>query len=229
VSTIKYGKIGSIIVKGVKKMNDDQLAQSNNPQDSYVDTYQPPMTGSDPSSSGYQPSSDPDQDDALGVADPVQDDSSQNDFSQVSSENLEDQNIFDMLGVSDGTEEEREAFLDELQQVIWEDFLENDVKLLVTSEEQVELNAILNNNDLQDLEKQEQVVTYLEKLIPDLEDIMLEKALELKAELFKERILGTRDFFQEDQDKQRALDEVLSSADQGKWLSATQQLNALVQ
>lgn len=97
-----------------------------------------------------------------------------------SSESLEEQNIFELLGVADGSDEEKEEFLDELQQVIWEDFLENDVELLVTLEEKKQVDAILAKTDSNDLEKQEELVVYLEKLIPDLEEIMLEKALELK-------------------------------------------------
>ena len=50
-------------------------------------------------------------------------------------EALISQNIFDLLGVTDGTEAQRNEFLDELQQAIWEDFLENDLELLVTDNE----------------------------------------------------------------------------------------------
>ncbi|MFO7719004.1 MAG: hypothetical protein R6W85_01020, partial [Gillisia sp.] len=103
---------------------------------------------------------------------------------------LEAQNIFDLLGVASGSDQEKESFLDELQQAIWEDFMENDLKVLVTDDEMKEVRAIMDKPGQSEIEKQEAVVNYLEKLIPDLEDIMLEKALELKEEMVKERVAG---------------------------------------
>jgi hypothetical protein len=215
--------------KGALPMNDDQFNQFQNnlptTDDSYVDSYQPPTEqATDQPYAGVQPQADPQSD--FGAA--SSDDAVNSSGASPDSEDLEAQNIFEMLGVQDGTEEEREAFLDELQQVIWEDFLENDVKLLITGEEQAELDGIMQQADLPDLERQEQIIVFLEKLVPDLEEIMLEKALELKAELFKERVMGTRDFFQGDAEKLQGLDAVSSLVDQGKWRSAASQLNAMV-
>lgn len=140
---------------------------------------------------------------------------------------LEDQNIFTLLGAEDGTDEQKEEFLDELQQVIWEDFIENDTNLLLTEEEMVELRKILDKEGVEDLQKQEETVVYLEKLIPDLEQIMLEKALELKEDMVRERAAGLRDFYSGDQEK---LDRVAAAEklmDQGKWADAASALNAL--
>ncbi|MDQ3008059.1 MAG: hypothetical protein M3Q81_00510 [bacterium] len=142
-------------------------------------------------------------------------------------ESLEAQNIFFLLGVTDGTEEEKESFLDELQQVIWEDFLEKDVELLLTDTEGVELKKIMDNpQNLGDSELQEAIVVYLEKLIPDLEEIMLEKALELKEELFRERIAAMK----EQSADQPAVTDTLTQAEsllsENKWRQAAEQLNS---
>ncbi len=143
------------------------------------------------------------------------------------SETLEDQNIFVLLGVDDGSTQEKERFLDELQQVIWEDFLENDVELLVTSQEKEKVDAILNNNDLSDLEKQEQIIVYLEELIPDLEEIMLEKALELKQDMVKERIEGMREYYQDDKRALNQINQASRNFAQGKWASGAEILNRI--
>lgn len=148
--------------------------------------------------------------------------------SLTSSEKLEDQNIFYLLGVKEdeATADQREQFLDELQQVIWEDFLDNDVNLLLTKDEQTQLQALTAKVQGKPLEEQEEVVVFLEKLIPDLEEIMLEKALELKADMFRERIAGLKEYYADkpELEKVNTAEELLN---QEKWFSAAQTLNAL--
>ena len=87
---------------------------------------------------------------------------------------LEQQNIFDLLGVSDGTDQEKETFLDELQQVIWEDFLEKDVALLLTDQEHEQFRQIMDKPGPRDHQRQEEIIEFLDGLIPNLEQIMLE-------------------------------------------------------
>jgi hypothetical protein len=144
------------------------------------------------------------------------------------SEKLEDQNIFFLLGVEDGTTEEKERFLDELQQVVWEDFLENDLELLITTQEKERVDQILNNADLSDLDKQEQVLNYLSNLIPDLEEIMLEKALELKQEMVKERVEGMRQYYADKEEALGKIDQAAQMFAQGKWSYGAKLLNQVV-
>lgn len=145
----------------------------------------------------------------------------------TATESLEDQNIFVLLGVTDGTDQEKESFLDELQQVIWEDFLENDSKVLLTTDEHTEMKKLMDKSYASELEKQEAVVDYLEKLIPDLEEIMLEKALELKADLFRERIMGMKEYYSNDNAKLSKLEEANNLIQQDKWASAATVVNGL--
>jgi len=173
---------------------------------SYVDTYQPPTATPTASPAPAQP----------GM--PVK---------AATSETIEDQNIFDLLGVTQATDQEKEAFLDELQQVIWEDFLENDVELLLTSEELTQLRQLMGKTDQDQLAQQEAIVVFLEKLIPDLEEIMLEKALELKSDMVKERIAGMREYYANQPEKLTALSEAESLMQADKWQSVATSLNAL--
>ena len=144
-----------------------------------------------------------------------------------SSEALEDQNIFHLLGIEDSTQEQKDQFLSELQQVIWEDFLEHDVELLLTDQEYQELKQQYQVDQKKPLAEQEEVIVYLEKLIPDLENLMLEKAIKLKADLVKERVISLREKFATQTDKLAELDKADALISQEKWLSTGQTLNAL--
>ncbi|MFH1967592.1 MAG: hypothetical protein ABIJ03_03725 [Patescibacteria group bacterium] len=152
-------------------------------------------------------------------------------FPQVTeaSEKLADQNIFFLLGVKEdeATAEQRESFLDELQQVIWEDFLENDVQLLLTKQESDELKQMTDKTQGKAIEDQEEIVVFLEKLIPDLEEIMLEKALELKADMVKERIAGMKERLASDPEKLKQVESAEQQLTSNLWLSLAKTLNAI--
>ncbi len=147
--------------------------------------------------------------------------------STAGSQQLEDQNIFFLLGVEDGTDEEKEAFLDELQHVIWEDFLENDIELLVTAEELQQVKDIITKAGDNHDQAQEEVIQYLEKLIPDLEDIMLEKALELKEDMVKERLAGMKEYYAEDVQATQKLADAQTAMDAARWHDAATAMNAI--
>ncbi len=145
----------------------------------------------------------------------------------VQSETLADQNIFFLLGAQEGSTQEQEQFLDELQQVIWEDFLQTDLDLLITSQEKEQIDQILQDSNLDDQAKQEEILKYLDGIIPDLEEIMLEKALKLKGELVQERVASLKETLAEDQDKLAKLEEINQLLAQNKWYSAGVMLNQL--
>lgn len=197
----------------------------------YVDAYTPPTNSGNSPAATWAPQATMSQDGSAPVtpsqAAPVTSQPATS-TSNSQSETLEDQNIFFLLGVRDGTDQQKEAFLDELQQVIWEDFLEFDVKLLITSDEMTQLQELLNSQTDKDLEKQEKIVIFLEKLIPDLEDIMLEKALELKEEMVRERASGLRQYYAEKPDKLQRIGEAEQLMDAGKWYSAAHLMNSLL-
>jgi hypothetical protein len=143
------------------------------------------------------------------------------------SQALEDQNIFALLGLESASDDDKEAFLDELQQIIWEDFLENDVELLVTEEEMVEFKKISAKEGLSEEDKQSEMITFLEKLIPDLEKIMLEKALELKEEMFRERVTSMKETFADRADVQASVQKALDLIASQQWRAAADELNAI--
>lgn len=209
-------------------------------QDSYADAYVPPAQApqqpvdpvmpdpgmQDPMSAAPVMSNDPVPPalEPTPVQEPQAPEAAQ---AEAPSESLADQNIFEMLGVTTGTPEQREQFLDELQQVIWDDFLEHDVKLLLTEQEQADLDQILGGSPNSTLEQQEKVVVFLEKLIPDLEDIMLEKALQLKAEMARERLSALKELHRNDPEKMAIITTAEQQMSQDQWRSATVSLSTL--
>ncbi len=166
------------------------------------------------------------------VADKTQDKPAEPIKSEVASaepetdeQSLETQNIFVLLGVTDSSQEEKEAFLDELQQVVWEDFLEHDLELLITQEEKSKVDEMLA--DSTDQAMQEELVIFLEKLIPDLEEIVYEKALELKSDMVEERIAGMKEYYQGSTQAMEKIDQAEKLIEQGQWRSAAEVLNAI--
>lgn len=143
-------------------------------------------------------------------------------------QSLESQNIFFLLGVTDGSDEEREGFLDELQEVIWDDFLDRDAELLLTSDEFSALQQKrqeMSEANTPSEEQQEAIITHLEGILPDLEDILLEKALELKADMFKERLAGLREFYAGKEDELQIIAEAEALMNDGQWKTAAEKMN----
>jgi hypothetical protein len=144
-----------------------------------------------------------------------------------SSQSLEDQNIFELLGVANGSDNEKELFLDKLQKVIWDDFLDNDVELLLTEDEMKQLTEIVDKEEVEDVQKQEQIVEFLGKIIPDLEDIMLEKALKLKSDMVEERIISLESMYAQDEKKSGLIKDVKKKMEENKWADAVELLNEI--
>lgn len=186
----------------------NQTHQDNT--NSYVDDYTPPTSDTGNIQTGS--------------------DSAANSFN--SDENsLEAQNIFFLLGADDATDELKEKFLDQLQEVIWDDFLENDIDLLLTQEEMPKFLELKRNLLIVAQEEREKakddLVAYLESLIPDLEDIMLEKALDLKADLFVERIAGLKEYFSDKPETLKVITDAETLMFEDNWKESAEKLNTL--
>ncbi len=148
-------------------------------------------------------------------------------MSTEGTEAIEDQNIFVLLGIQEATEDEKNMFLDELQQVIWEDFVEKDVELLLTEDELKDFKVIAENKDLAEDDRQAKMVDFLEKLIPDLEKIMLEKAIELKEQMTRQRISEYMEHFKDNATQLEEVRKAQTLADAGKWKSVGDALNKI--
>ena len=181
---------------------------------SYADDYVPPTSSQDDSVMQSAPVQNP-TDDVLSADD---------------DQSLESQNIFEMLGAEEGTEEMKEQFLDELQEAVWSDFIDNEVKLLLNEGQRAEYEQLTAQKDAvvgttEESDLQDKIIEFLEKSIEDFEEIMLEKALDLKSDLFIERILALRDLSANNPDAQSKLDEAEKLVSQDKWADAVKLVN----
>ena len=140
---------------------------------------------------------------------------------------IENQNIFDMLGMRSLQIDEQSDYLEQLQKTIWDDFLENDVELLLTGEETEEMIEMISRNDVDDDRKQCMILEYLMDIIPDLDEIMVEKASQLKKDLAIERIISLEKLFSDDEEKQKVLRQARAAKDEERWLDLTDLLNSV--
>lgn len=240
-------------------MNDQSAQDPTQQNNSYVDDYTPPAANmSDDSNSNTDSDSNSDSnmsmpkddgmfsqsftDDSVTpvIATDNDENQDQNQDQEVgdsmnsdtpSDEDIETQNIFYMLGVEEGDEDLKEKFLDQLQEVIWDDFLTNDVELLLTQDEFAEFKTHQSKVDAASGDAQEEakdaLVEYLEDLIPDLEDIMLEKALDLKADLFVERVNSMKQLFAQKPDELAQIAQAEQLMYEDKWKSSATILNGI--
>lgn len=140
-------------------------------------------------------------------------------------EELKAQNIFEMLGLANIEDEEKNKFLDDLESMIWDDFIFHDLELLLTSEEYAGARQILDDKSKGEEQQKEDLIAYLEKLVPDLDEVLYDKALELKSEMMGERLAKMK----EDADE-AALTEIKKAEgliSQNRWKSAVTLLNQL--
>ena len=144
---------------------------------------------------------------------------------ELNSEELKAQNIFDMLGLADIEDEEKNKFLDELESMIWEDFITHDLELLLTSEEYKQARRILDENDKEETQQKEDLIAYLEGLIPDLDEVLYDKALELKSEMMGERLAKMK--AEADTATLEEIKKVEDFISQNKWRSAAALLNEI--
>ncbi len=144
---------------------------------------------------------------------------------EANEEELKSQNIFVMLGLMNITDEEKNQFLDELEEMIWDDFVFHDLELLLTSEEYAGARKILDNADTNKDEVKENLIVYLEKLIPDLDEVLYDKALELKSEMMGERLGKMKE--SADEAVLAKVKEVENLISQNLWKSASLLLNQL--
>jgi hypothetical protein len=131
------------------------------------------------------------------------------------------QNIFDLLGIQQATDSEKTLFLDELQDVLWEDCVENDVEALLTEDDFRQFQTISQDR--------EQMVNFLEERIVDFGKIMFAKALEFKQELTQERISEYLDFYKDEPDKLEQINKAQSLLHEHRWRDVRAVLNSLIE
>ncbi len=121
-------------------------------------------------------------------------DSTAQNHSQAFTETLHRLSIFEMLGV-EGTEEEKEEFLSEVQDVIWQDVVENDLAPILSDEEADNVHTLLNDEGIEQNTKRDYLFDLILKKVPQAEDVLLQRTLQLKSDLLHERLHGMQEYF----------------------------------
>ena len=142
------------------------------------------------------------------------------------SEKLQKMSIFEMLGV-EGTEEEKEAFLSEVQDVIWQDVVENDLAPLLSEAEMDEVDTMLNNEGASEDTKRDYLFDLILKKVPNAEEVLLERTMQLKSDLLHERFHGMQQFFANNPEAMQKLEVAHGHIDADEHEQAVALLNEL--
>jgi hypothetical protein len=142
------------------------------------------------------------------------------------SEKLQKMSIFEMLGV-EGTEEEKEAFLSEVQDVIWQDVVENDLAPLLSEAEMDEVDAMLNDESANEDTKRDYLFDLILKKVPNAEEVLLERTMQLKSDLLHERFHGMQQFFANNPEAMQKLEVAHGHIDADEHEEAVALLNEL--
>lgn len=142
------------------------------------------------------------------------------------SQSIQSMSIFDMLGV-EGTEEEKEAFLTQVQDVIWQDVVETDLAPLLSDAELDEVEAFLENEATTDDAKRDYLFGLIIDKVPDAESVLLTRTMQLKSDLLTERLEGMKEFFVNNAAAQSKLSQAEQLLTQHKHDEAVAILNEL--
>jgi len=123
---------------------------------------------------------------------------------------------------------EKEAFLDELQQALWDDFLDRDLSLLINQKQFEEIKKLREQTDISDEERQNRLIATVEDLIPELEEIMLEKALDLKEAMVQERLAGMKEYFAGRSNELNKIKQAEQHLKARRWQTGSRILNTLI-
>ncbi len=139
---------------------------------------------------------------------------------------LEKMDIFTMLGVK-GTEEEKEAFLDELQDLVWQEFVDTELMDNLDEQSMEKVEKILMDESLSAQQQQQQLQTILTQAVPDYEQVLLILALQLKEDMFYARLDGLKERFKEQQNNLSKVQQAEQLAQQENWKQAVEMVNEL--
>ena len=107
---------------------------------------------------------------------------------------LQRMDIFDILGAQ-GTNEEKEAFLEELQDVIWQEVFEKHVSEKLTDDDVKAVEGIIADEAMEDDAKRVKLFEMLRDKVPDLDSILLDRTVQLKADMLQQRLEGMKEFY----------------------------------
>lgn len=146
----------------------------------------------------------------------------------MSVQDLNQLNIFDILG-SEGSPEEKEEFLNLMEQAIVEEMVDTEFADNLSDEEVTQIGQIFDNEDqLSAEEMREQIIELLSSSRPNIDDLLIEYTNKAKQQLLYERIEGLKEFYKADQAGLAKLDEAYQLYQAKDYIQAVAVLNDLV-
>lgn len=139
---------------------------------------------------------------------------------------LDQIDVFSLLGMQ-GTEEEKMAFLQEMQQTIWSQVVEDEILPTLSQEQITEVEDIMADTSVPLEESQAKVLEFLTRTTPNLPELLKNKILEFKASILVSRIGSLREKYATSPAQLQTLDSVESMLEQGSVQQAVQALSTL--
>lgn len=127
-----------------------------------------------------------------------------------------------ILGPEEGDDKEFDDGLQDLVNVAWANFLDEEVASLLTDEQMQQLADVFKKEDV----KPEDVIAVLRAALPDFDRQFQQKVLEVKEGVVRGRVDGLMEEAVNDEQKKAALQEIVSLMDQGQWTQAEEKLAA---
>lgn len=139
---------------------------------------------------------------------------------------LQTMDVFTLLGTT-GSPEDREAFLTELQDAIWQEVAEEHLASQLSDQEMDEISRVMDDTSLSVEAKRNKLFEVLGQKVPDIEKILEDKTIQIKEDLLTERLEGMMVYYEEDEDAMRRLEEADDLLLSEKYAEAVAILNDL--
>ncbi len=142
---------------------------------------------------------------------------------------FEQLDIFTVLGVAQD-DPDREAFLQQMEEAIWEEIVENELADKMGEAELAQLETILNDEATSVDDKREQLFGMLVGKVPNFEIVVREYTMAAKRDLLLERLEGTKEFYgttQPNADKLSQVERAGQLYEAGEFSACAAALNAI--
>jgi len=142
---------------------------------------------------------------------------------------FEQLDIFTVLGVAQD-DPDREAFLQQMEEAIWEEIVENELADKLSDTELGQIESILDAKDVSQDGKRDQLFGMVVGRIPNFEKIVREYTMAAKRDLLSERLEGTKEFYtttQPNADKLSQVERAGQLFEAGEFSACAQALNAI--
>lgn len=97
---------------------------------------------------------------------------------------LDQYNLFDLMGLANMTSSQKEAMLIDINTSIWNDFIDQNLMLMLTQDQmQVIKNKLIKNEEV------EKILKYVAKIVPNIFNLMDEFARQFKFNYIKDHFL----------------------------------------